>query len=63
LNNSAGRLAEAATAKANATRKAMLSFWAGIDSAIATPPITNAAMRATLTSCFSVTLPSFQTLA
>ena len=52
-----GRFAEAATAKASATRKAMLSFWAGMARTMAMPPITNAAIRATLTSSFSVASP------
>ena len=55
----AGRLADAATAKASATRNAMLSRWAGIDSTIAIAPMTKAAMRATRTSSFSVTGWSF----
>ena len=37
----AGRLADAATAKASATRNAMLSFCAGIASAMAIAPMTN----------------------
>ena len=36
----------------------MLSFCAGMASRIAMPPMTNAAMRATLTSSFSVALPA-----
>ena len=55
----AGRLADAATANASATRNAMLSRWAGIDSAMAIAPMTNAAIRATRTSSFSVTGWSF----
>ena len=58
-----GRFADAATAKARATRKAMLSFCAGMASAMAMPPITNAAMRATLTSSFSVAWPRLKTVA
>ncbi len=50
LNSSAGRLADAATAKASATRKAMFSRWAGIASAIATAPMPNAATRTTIIS-------------
>src|SRR5690349_6517792 len=53
LNSSAGRFAEAATAKASATRNAMLSFCAGIASAIDTAPIPTAANRATRSSDFS----------
>ena len=55
--------ADAATAKASATKKAMLSFWAGMARAMAMPPITNAAIRATLTSSFSDAVPFFHTLA
>src|SRR3954468_10852727 len=54
LNSSDGRFAEAATAKASATRNAMFSFCAGIASAIATAPIPIAANRATRSSLFSV---------
>ena len=54
-----GRLADAATAKASATRNAMLSRCAGIDSAIAMAPMTKAPMRATRTSSFSDTGWSF----
>ena len=36
----------------------MFSFCAGMASAIAMPPITKAAMRATRTSSFSVAVPS-----
>ena len=55
----AGRFADAATAKARATRKAMLRRWAGMDSTMATAPIAKAAMRATRTSSFSLTSWSF----
>ena len=41
----------------------MLSFCAGIASAIAIPPITKAAIRATRTSSFSVASPFLNTLA
>ncbi len=41
----------------------MLSFCAGIESAMAMPPMTNAAIRATRTSCFSVAVPFLTTLA
>ena len=41
----------------------MFSFCAGMASAMAMPPITNAAMRATFTSSFSVTLPFLMTVA
>ena len=41
----------------------MLSFCAGMASAIAMPPMTNAAMRATLTSSRSVAWPRLHTLA
>ncbi len=58
LNSSAGRFAEAATAKASATRNAMFSFCAGIASAIATAPMPIAANRATRSSFFSVGFPS-----
>ena len=58
-----GRLADAATAKASATRNAMFSFCAGMASTIAMPPMTNAAMRATLTSSFSLAFPRFHTVA
>ena len=60
---SAGRLPEAATAKASATRNAMFRSWAKIDSTMATPPIANAAIRATLTSSFSDAVPFLITLA
>ncbi len=55
----AGRFAEAATAKARATRNAMFSDCAGMARAIETAPISSAATRATLTSSFSVTGWSF----
>src|SRR3712207_5914534 len=58
-----GKFADAATANARATRKAMLSFWLGIANAIAMPPMTKAAIRATLTSWCSETLPCLKTLA
>ena len=58
-----GRFAEAATAKASATRNAMFSFCAGMASAMAMPPMTNAAIRATLTSSFSVAVPFLMTVA
>ena len=41
----------------------MLSFCAGMASAMAIAPMTNAAIRATLTSSFSVALPFLNTLA
>ena len=59
-----GRLADAATANASATRNAM--FWplATMPPRIATMPITMAVMRATLTSSFlSSTAPCLITLA
>ena len=56
-------MAEAATANASATRNAMFSDCAKIESTIATPPMPNAAIRATPTSCFSVTSPFFHTFA
>ena len=56
-------MADAATAKASATRNAMFSFCAGIASTIAMPPMTKAAIRATRTSSFSVALPFLNTLA
>jgi hypothetical protein len=56
-------LADAATANAKATRNATLRFLPGMASRIATPPMTNAAMRAVLISCFSVTSPFLITLA
>ena len=59
-----GRFAEAATAKASATRKAM--FWplARMPPRIATMPMTTAVRRAILTSvcCSSWTLPCLITL-
>ena len=58
-----GRFADAATAKASATRNAMFSFCAGMASAIAMPPITNAEIFATLISDCSLAVPFFQTLA
>ena len=48
LYSNAGRLADAATAKASATRKAMFSRCAGIASKIATDPMAKAAIRTTI---------------
>ena len=59
----AGRLPDAATANASATRKATLRFWAKIDSTIAMAPMTTAAIRATRTSDPSSTSPLRMTLA
>jgi hypothetical protein len=59
-----GRLAEAATANASATRNAMFCPLARMPPRIATMPITTAVMRATLTSSFlPSTSPRLMTLA
>ena len=58
-----GRLAEAATAKASATRKAMFWSLARMPPKIATTPITTAAIRATRTSLSADTSPRLITLA
>ncbi len=59
----AGRLAEAAMAKARATRNATLRSLAKIDRATATAPMTTAAIFAVTSSCRSVALPLRITLA
>src|SRR6478609_2384627 len=56
-NRITGRFADAAMAKAIATRNATFSDWAGMARAIDTAPMQTAAIRPTLTSCLSVTLP------
>src|ERR671920_1520320 len=58
-----GRFADAATAKARATRNAMLRFCDGIASAIEMPPITKAAILATRISSRSEAVPFLATLA
>src|SRR6476661_4785729 len=59
-----GRFAEAAMAKAMATRNATFSDWAGMARAMETAPMTTAEIRPTRTSCLSVvTLPRRVTLA
>ena len=63
LYSSAGRLADAATAKASATRKAMFSRCAGIASKIATAPMAKAAIRTTISSLLSDACPFLITLA
>jgi hypothetical protein len=63
LNSRAGRLADAATAKASATRNAMFSRWAGMASKIATVPMPKAAIRTTRNSSFSLAFPFLNTLA
>src|SRR5215203_2329731 len=63
LYNNAGRLADAATAKASATRKAMFSRCAGMASKIATAPMPKAAIRATINSLLSDACPFLNTLA
>ncbi len=58
-----GRFAEAATAKASATRNAMFWSLARMPPTMANRPITTAAIRATLTSASALTSPRLMTLA
>ena len=58
-----GRLAEAATAKASATRNATFCPLAKMPPAMASRPITTTVRRATLTSVAASALPLAMTLA
>ena len=62
-NSNVGRLADAATAKARATRKAMFCPMAAMPRTMETTPITTTVMRETRTCCSSVALPRLMTLA
>ena len=58
-----GRFAEAATAKARATRKAMFCPIAMMPRTMETSPMTTTVIRETRTCCSSVALPRLITLA
>ncbi len=56
-----GRFADAATAKASATRNAMFMLLAKMPPKIASAPMTSTVLRATFISAAGSALPSFMT--